>query len=150
MRESYLNKSVYNSEVKKKCNRFKHTLTKFDIMAEPFDFYLPDGNTQFKTVCGGVTFICFAILFLTFFITKMANFVLRSQYTILETTLEKHIGIDQQFGKQNNFVIAAALNGRINSYEGDIKDIAELKFYLKGHDNINEVTFKELKSRPCT
>ena len=89
MKEDYL-----NHRENKKCNRFKHTLTKFDIMAEPFDFYLPDGNTQFKTVCGGVTFICFAILFLTFFITKMANFVLRSQYTILETTLEKHIGID--------------------------------------------------------
>ena len=47
-------------------------------------------------------------------------------------------------------MIAAALNGRINSYEGDVKDIAELKFYLKENDGFNEVTFKELKTKPCT
>ena len=47
-------------------------------------------------------------------------------------------------------MIAAALNGGINEYEGDVKDIAQLKFYIKNYDGFNDVTFRELKSRPCT
>ena len=47
-------------------------------------------------------------------------------------------------------MIAAALNGGINAYEGDTKDIAQLKFYIKNYNGVDAVTFRELKSRPCT
>ena len=51
--------------------------------------------------------------------------------------------MDQKFGRQNNFVVAAALIGNINSYDGgDVQDIGELKFYLKNYGGIDpSVTF---------
>ena len=125
-----------------KVNKFRHFLSKFDIMASPFDFYLPDNSTAYQTTMGGIATIIFAITFAAFLCAKLAEFSVRDNYTMNETTLENQIGVDQKFGRQNNFVVAASLIGNINSYDGDVQDVGELKFYLKKYDGIDpEVTF---------
>ena len=46
------------------CNKVKQALTRLDILSEPFNFYLPDGYSQYKTTTGGVTLLIFSTLFI--------------------------------------------------------------------------------------
>ena len=65
------------------CNNLRKFITKFDLKTEPFNFYLPDGNTRLKAVLGGLTFIFFACIFAIFILNNLIAFSDRAYYNIL-------------------------------------------------------------------
>ena len=97
------------------CIRFKESLLKFDILAQPFNFYLPDGTTQFKTTFGGCIFIIFFSIFLMYFCTVFISFFDRTKnYSLLESSYENNIVNEENYlGKEDNFAIAAAFASNI-------------------------------------
>ena len=77
---------MQSKDTKKKvssCKKFKQTLTSLDFEATSFSFYLPDGDTQFKTSAGGVAFILLVVVFTTYFLASLINLVSRQDYTVL-------------------------------------------------------------------
>ena len=64
-------------------------LTNFDVLGAPFNFYLPDGNSEYKTTTGGVAFILFSILFGTYIFATLIKFISRSDYNLLELEFQE-------------------------------------------------------------
>ena len=95
----------------------------FDVLASPFNFYLPDGNSEFKTFTGGCAFLLFLILFSVYFLTTMVAFFSRTRFSILDYYQENSVnGPDQSFGRKNNFAIAATFSRTTLNGNGSMDD----------------------------
>ena len=55
------------------CIKFRQKIVNFDVLATPFNFYLPDGNTEYRTLTGGIAFIFSLALFGTYFFSSLIN-----------------------------------------------------------------------------
>ena len=80
-------------------------LASFDQLAEPFNFILPDGNSDYKTTSGGVAFILFFTLFGTYFLAYLIEFLSRQEYNLIEAHFEDDIGLliageEKRFGRE--------------------------------------------------
>ena len=75
-----------NGGVQKGCNKFRQIFINFDVLATPFNFYLPDGNTQFRTTPGGIAFLVFSLLFGTYFFSSLLVFLAREEYNVHESS----------------------------------------------------------------
>ena len=76
--------SAQSRQNKRGCKKFRKIVSNFDVLAAPFNFYLPDGNSEYKTTTGGVAFILFSILFGTYIFAGLIKFLSRSNYNLLE------------------------------------------------------------------
>ena len=56
---------------------FKKFLLKFDVLADPFKFYLPDGRAEYRTTTGGCVFLVLIVMYLTLVVLKLTAFVRR-------------------------------------------------------------------------
>lgn len=121
-----------NRSHKGSCRNCRYFFSKFDAYGTPFNFNLPDGETKYRTMSGGIVFIILLTIGLIYAIDTFVTYFSRTEYAILNSVHHHAISSYDTFGRHNDFVIAAAFTGESSGIPvtGD-PDIGELKFYMK-------------------
>ena len=110
-------------------------LVVFDLSKNFFQFYLPDGRTQFKTCAGGVFGIILGLLLLTYASSQFEVFWNRESYSILQKQYRNSLEELDKFNKSKRFAVAAAFSGTGEFQVPEDPEIGGIKFYIKSWAN---------------
>ena len=91
--------------------RFSNCISKLDLNSQQFGFYLPDGQTEYRTLTGGIASIILLCLAMGYGVSIVITFFARTDYSILELKLHNEVTTYDIFGKDKKFVIAGGLSG---------------------------------------
>ena len=99
-----------------------------------FNFYLPDGNTTYKTSIGGAVCLILIFIWLAYALTQAIALSERYKYTIQEKVFEKELTADKfKIDKTKRFALAAGIlsYGTSSNIKKITPEVGELQFYLK-------------------
>ena len=120
-----------------------------DLSQHVFQFNLPDGKQQFKTMAGSITTLIFTVITLIFAISQFIVLSERSDYHITQKEQKGALTPDKFiYESKDGFAIAAGFWGKHGTKIDP--DYASLKFLIKSWDSsTDQVKFREIDQREC-
>ena len=129
-----------------------------DLFRRPFNFLLPDHQSQYRTFLGSMLSIITILLILVYGGYKIVLYFKREEFTVNQTRQSYYFGLEDEFSQSHGLAIAA---GAVSEGYDGIRDfsidpeIGQLKFYLKTWDitgpdlTKHYIDFKPIKSTFC-
>ena len=137
-----------------RCDRVQEKALHLDLYRRPFMFNLPDDSSMYRSLLGSVLSFITICTLLSYAIYKLVKLDSHTEYQINEAHRDQYYDTSFTFSQADGFQVAAAITDFDGNRE-EIEDpeIGEVKFYLKqwGFDDDSPgISFKEVKSRPCS
>ena len=113
-------------------------------------FFMPDGDSEFKTILGAMCSIIIWILALVYAGSKAITLFKRDDYLIQFQEHELAFGPEDRFGFSDGFMIAAVVTGfDLDRLSDPDPKYGEMRFYYKKWDRETTIQFEQLKMRSC-